>query len=377
MSQHQPRHAECWLVASDTEPSSEALFALKQALQASAEPLAAWRRQHGLVQVLPRSALAAALSAALQGPAPRIHLYTDFDDGALRARVAAANQAAAPAAGPAPARVRWRRWSADTVPDLLAKLARPDAPLELAWQLATSRQPDQAPLLQAAPGQAATLPNDHAAAFAAWAQSSQGTASAQVAEALDQAIAEAETLLPPEAVEADQPEPEDAVQAASTPRPGLPAYAEGQVVAPQRPLPGVLPGAFVAAPLRAASAGSAAVLIRTWQAPPPGPGRPATDRLFELRLMGDRAQAPTVLTLDLRLHNAGAWLPLGPLQVQLFPRWMRPLLVSMGNAAEHGASGGVIDLPSARVPTYGRDITALLKALESAPVEIVGAGMAP
>jgi len=119
------------------------------------------------------------------------------------------------------------------------------------------------------------------------------------------------------------------------------------------------------------------VLIRTWKAPPPGPGRPATDRLFELRLLGERLQAPTVLTLELRLHNAGAWQPLGPLQVRLFPRLMKPLLVNMGNAAEHGASGGVVDLPPARVPTYGRDITALLKALESAPVEIVSANMAP
>ena len=374
MNHPQPRHAECWLVVSDTEPSSAALFAFKQALQASGEPLAAWRRQHGLVQVLPRSALEAALSAALLGPAPRIHLYTDFDDGALRARVAAANQAAAPATGPAPARVRWRRWSADTVPDLLAKLARPDAPLELAWQFATGRQPNQAPLLQAAPGQAATLPSDHAAAFTAWAQSSQGEASALVAEELDEAIAEAETLLPPEAVEADQPEPQDAVQAASTPRPGLPVFAEGQVVAPQRQLP----GALAAAPLRAAAAGSAAVLIRTWQAPLPGPGRPPTDRLFELCLMGDPAQAPTVLTLELRLYNASAWLPLGPLQVQLFSRWMKPLLVNMGDAAERGASGGVVDLPPARVPTYGRDITALLKALvlESAQVEIVDVSMA-
>ena len=373
MNQPQPRHAECWLVASDTEPGSKALFEFKQALQASSEPLAAWRRQHGLVQVLPRSALEDALSAALLGPAPRIHLHTDFDDGDLRARVAEANQAAGPATGPAPARVRWRRWSAHTVSDLLAQLARPDAPIELAWQHTKSRQPDQAPMLQAAPEQAATLPSDHAAAFAVWALSTQGKASAGAAEELDEAIADAETLLPLEAVDVDQPEPEDAVQTASAPRPGLSTYAEGQVVAPQQQLP----GALAAAPLRAAPAGSAPVLIRTWKAPPPGPGRPATDRLFELRLLGERLQAPTVLTLELRLHNAGAWQPLGPLQVRLFPRCMKPLLVNMGNAAEHGTSGGIVDLPSARVPTYGRDITALLKALESAPVEIVSANMAP
>lgn len=309
--------AEQWLLASDDDARRQTL---QQQLQASNQPLTAWRLRHGRVRLIPCASLHDAVAEALGAGAALVHVHAELSAAQL---LRLADSAAAPGQA---TRVLRHPGTLAASPDLLQALADPDTLVALALDYHGLRaaQPIQVP------GYGPEAAQAHAQALDQWAQASGYAGPVPDEDLDDQDLADDD-----QAPGSGQGTDDSAATAGPSWRSlGLPLMLEGQIVAsvaaargPQ--MAGMLQASPVASP----------ILWREqlkWhgdgQAGAPGP---AAGLRFTACLLGQglNPRALLALKLALTLPRAAA-AGLRDVQVWLYPKLGDVVRLRLGDACD-------------------------------------------
>ena len=153
--------AELWLLASDDDALR---LAMQQELQASNEPLTAWRLQHGRVRLLPCAGLRDAVAEALSAGAAWVHVHGELSAAQL---LHLADSAAAYVTNEAK-RVLRHPGPLAASPNLLRALANPDT--LVCWELDSSGLEAAKSMSIQVPGYGSEAGLAHAQALDQWGQ---------------------------------------------------------------------------------------------------------------------------------------------------------------------------------------------------------------